>query len=210
MTKWLVRPAKTQINLGIRPVWSESLLSAWRNLGTSATQWAHSEDSDQTGRMPRLIWVFAGHTCYFASFVVRWLKLNVCPGKMQSDQSSLGTLWEDISSRKRRRIGWWGCAGWSVFLVHTYDWHHFVGVAVHISFEPQYEKKKKWCAPNNDSDQPGHLPSLISLCCVLNGLLDSQSLKVSSGDQRTLWADWAINCPGWSDYSLGAHAILLV
>ena len=32
-----VRPAKTQISLGIRPVWSESSLSAWRNLGSLAT-----------------------------------------------------------------------------------------------------------------------------------------------------------------------------
>ena len=57
-----VHPAKTQISLGIRPVWSEFSLSAWRKLGPLATQWAHSQDSDQTGRMPRLIWVFAGRT----------------------------------------------------------------------------------------------------------------------------------------------------
>ena len=31
-------------------------------LGSLAPHWAHSEDSDQTGRMPRLIWVFAGRT----------------------------------------------------------------------------------------------------------------------------------------------------
>ena len=60
--KMRVRPAKTQISLGIRPVWSESSLCAWRNLGSLATHWAHSEDSDRTGQMPRLIWVFAGHT----------------------------------------------------------------------------------------------------------------------------------------------------
>ena len=60
-TKWL-RPAKSQISLGIRPVWSETSLSAWRKLGSLATHWAHSEDSDQTGWMPRLIWVFAGRT----------------------------------------------------------------------------------------------------------------------------------------------------
>ena len=60
--KMSVRPAKTQISLGIRPVWSESSLSAWRKLGSLATHWAHSEDSDQTGRMPSLIWVFAGRT----------------------------------------------------------------------------------------------------------------------------------------------------
>ena len=63
-----VRPAKTQISLGIRPGWSESSLgavsslSAWRNIGSLATHWGHSEDCDQTGRMPWLIWVFAGHT----------------------------------------------------------------------------------------------------------------------------------------------------
>ena len=60
--KMTVRPAKTQISLGIHPVWSESSLSAWRNLGSLATHWVHSEDSDQTGRMPRLTWVFAGRT----------------------------------------------------------------------------------------------------------------------------------------------------
>ena len=42
--------------------WSKSSLSAWRKLGSLATHWAHSEDSDQTGWMPRLIWVFAGRT----------------------------------------------------------------------------------------------------------------------------------------------------
>ena len=84
-TKWHVRPAKTQISLCIRPVWSESSLSAWRKLGSSATHWAHSEDSDQTGRMPRLIcsdqtgrtprliWVFAGRTCHFVGFLMRRL-----------------------------------------------------------------------------------------------------------------------------------------
>ena len=41
-----VRPAKTQISLGICPVSSESLLSAWRNIGPLSTYWAHSEDSD--------------------------------------------------------------------------------------------------------------------------------------------------------------------
>ena len=70
LTKWHVRPAKTQIS----PVWSESLLSAWRKLGSLATHWAHSEDSDQTGQMPRLIWVFSGRTCHFVGFVMRRLK----------------------------------------------------------------------------------------------------------------------------------------
>ena len=61
-TKWHVRPAKTQISLGIRRVWSESSLCAqWLAKGPSFLH-ADSEYSDQTGRMPRLIWVFAGRT----------------------------------------------------------------------------------------------------------------------------------------------------
>ena len=49
--KWHVRPATTQISLGIRPVWSESSLSAWRKLWSLAAHWVLSEDSDQTERI---------------------------------------------------------------------------------------------------------------------------------------------------------------
>ena len=75
--KMAVRPANTQISLGIRPVWSESSLSAWRKLGSLATQWVQSKDSDQTGRIPRLIWVFAGRTCHFVGFVTMRLICTV-------------------------------------------------------------------------------------------------------------------------------------
>ena len=56
-----VRPAKTQISLGIRPVWSESSLCAQWVAKDPSFLHADSEDSDQIGRMPRLIWVFAGY-----------------------------------------------------------------------------------------------------------------------------------------------------
>ena len=46
-----MRPAKTQISLGIHPVWSQSSLSAWRKLGSLAIHWAHGEDADQTGQV---------------------------------------------------------------------------------------------------------------------------------------------------------------
>ena len=62
VTKWHVRPAKIQISLGIRPVWSKfSLWAQWVAKDPSFLH-ADSEDSGQTGRMPRLIWVFAGLT----------------------------------------------------------------------------------------------------------------------------------------------------
>ena len=34
---------------------------------------ADSEDTGQTGRMPRLIWVFTGHTGHCVGFVTPWL-----------------------------------------------------------------------------------------------------------------------------------------
>ena len=60
--KVAVRPAKTQISLGIRPIWSESSPCAQWVAKDPICFHADSEDSDQTGRMHRLIWVFAGRT----------------------------------------------------------------------------------------------------------------------------------------------------
>ena len=57
-TKWHVRPAKTQISLGIRPVWSEPSLSASKKLGSLATHWAPSEDSDQSVSYFLYVWSF--------------------------------------------------------------------------------------------------------------------------------------------------------
>ena len=53
---------KTQISLGIRPVWSESSLCVQWVAKDPTFLHADSEDSDQSGRMLRLIWVFAGRT----------------------------------------------------------------------------------------------------------------------------------------------------
>ena len=71
-TKWPVRPATTQISLGIRPVWSESSLSTWRNIGPLTTYWADSEDWSDWADVQadlRLRWV---HIILLSS-----LKLNV-------------------------------------------------------------------------------------------------------------------------------------
>ena len=73
-TYWHVRPAKTQISLDIRPVWSVSSLCAQWVAKDPSFFHADSEDSDQTGRMPRLIWIFTGRTCHFVGFVTWRLK----------------------------------------------------------------------------------------------------------------------------------------
>ena len=71
--KMSVHPAKTQISLGIGPVWSVfavRMKKAW----VFSNPLSASENSDQTRQMPRLIWVFAGCICHFVGFVMRRLK----------------------------------------------------------------------------------------------------------------------------------------
>ena len=80
MTKpsnWYVRPPKTQISLGIRPVWSQFSLCAWWVAKDPSFLHADSDDSDQTGWMPRLIWVFPGCTRHFVGFIMRCLIFKI-------------------------------------------------------------------------------------------------------------------------------------
>ena len=58
--KMTASPAKTQISLGICPVWSESSLCTQLVAKDPSFLHADSEDSNQTGGMPRLICIFAG------------------------------------------------------------------------------------------------------------------------------------------------------
>ena len=62
-----------QISLGICPVWSQS--SQCAQLVAEGPRFLHadSKDSDQTRRMPRLIWAFTGRTDHFVGFVMRRL-----------------------------------------------------------------------------------------------------------------------------------------
>ena len=70
--------AKTQISLGIHPVWSESSLCAQWVAEDPSFLHADSKDFDQNGRMPRLIWVFTGRTVCL--LVLSWGgSLVLCP-----------------------------------------------------------------------------------------------------------------------------------
>ena len=88
------------------------------------------------------------------------------------------------------------------------------------SKEPSHDKTNKMaCAPSQDSDQPGHPPSLIRVftvrsMCSLGPKITVRSMgswgpKISSCGQRRLWSDWGIRlggCPGWSESSLDAQS----
>ena len=87
--KITLRPAKTQISLGIRPFGSESSMCAQLVSKDLSFLHADSEDSDQTGLMPRLICVFAGRS----HFVMRRLKLSL----FSCDKSSVFVSFCDVS-----------------------------------------------------------------------------------------------------------------
>ena len=70
-TKWSVRPAKTQIRLGMLisliRVFAVRSVGSWEPNVSSCRQrrlW-----SDQTGQMPRLIWTFAGRIDHFVGLI---------------------------------------------------------------------------------------------------------------------------------------------
>ena len=54
----------------LRSTWAS--LSTWGKLRSLAIIRVHSEASDQTGQMLRLIWVFAGRKGHFVGFVMMW------------------------------------------------------------------------------------------------------------------------------------------
>ena len=140
-----VCPEKTPISLGhlpsliisldICPVWWAPLVSTWRNLGSLAIHWAHSEESDHTGWMPRLVWVFAGRTHHFVGFVRLPLTRH---------QQSLATTcikwagpWENVSyvicEQQRRRSAYTSAQSDQRLCFHCLDSIISVDIIVKIS-----------------------------------------------------------------------------
>ena len=71
-------------------------------------------------------------------------------------------------------------------------------------FETAHDKTNKMtCAPSEDSDQHGHLPSLIRVFAVR-----MKKHWVLSYPKSAQWR--LIRCPVWSESSLGPQVILLV
>ena len=74
-------------------------------------------------------------------------------------------------------------------------------------FEPPHDKTNKMaCAPSEDSDQPGHPPSLIRVfaVCMKKAWVLSYPL---SAQRRLIRLE---GCPGWSESSLGGQSFCLL
>ena len=76
-SKMTMRPAKTQINLGIHLVWSESLLCPHWVAKDPSFLHADSEDSDQTGRILRCVYMSSCWFCHEAAYFTFVLDSNI-------------------------------------------------------------------------------------------------------------------------------------
>ena len=77
------------------------------------------------------------------------------------------------------------CAILSVFRKYCIIW-----TLSTIIKEPQHDKtNKNDCTPSEDSDQPGHLPSLIRVFAVC--MKKAWVLRYPLSAHRRLWSDWA-------------------
>ena len=132
--------------------------------------------------MPRLIWVLAGLTYYFVGFVMRWLNsdvlLIVLKGRAQNfligKSHSVVKIWSPIIKFTLKTAN----------LQSQNDWAAL------------WQKQQCGCAPSEDSDQPGHLPSLIRIFTVRMKKAWVLSYHLSTKRRP---------CPGWSESSLGSQ-----
>ena len=74
-TKWLCAQRRLRSAWAFAQSDQSSLCAQWVAKDPRFLH-ADSENSDQTGWMPRLIWVFAGRRCHFVGFVMRRLKFD--------------------------------------------------------------------------------------------------------------------------------------
>ena len=120
--KWHVCPAKTQISLGIPPVWSESSLSAWRKFGSLATHWAHSADFCLLPYILKTIW------CMNRVFAVVWTNLGSLTTRWAHSED--WSDWSVFAAKTLIRLG--GCPGWSESSLGAQSFCWFCHEAAHL------------------------------------------------------------------------------
>ena len=157
-------PVKTQISLGIHPVWSESSLCAQWVAKDPRFLHADSNNSDQIGQMPRLIWVYAGCTGHFVGFVMLWLHFFPVS---KEELETLAITCHRICVVSSKKV-----------LTEWQAWNEL----------PHDKTNRLTCAPSKDSDQPGHLPSLIRV--FADHMKKHWTLNYLLSVQWRLWSDW--------------------
>ena len=96
----------------------------------------------------------------------------------------------------------WLCPCSSVYNSWGLDHRCYPETRITIHEPPHDKTNKMACAPSEDSDQPGHPPSLIRVFAVRMKKPWVLSYPVSA-ERRLIRLG---RCPGWSESSLGAHS----
>ena len=80
------------------------------------------------------------------------------------------------------------CIQFSDVAIKMYPWTISLNLVI-LNELPHDKTNEMACAPSEDLDQPGHLPSLTRVFAVR--LMGSSGPKLSSSGQRRLRSDWA-------------------
>ena len=169
-TKWLYAQRRL---ISAWTVWSESSLSAqWVAKDPSFLQ-ADSEDSDQTGRMPRLIWVFAGRTLILLVLSCRGSygrpatlnRLRFLYTKEQEEQAWIETRHEKTCLRGFRP----GKTQTGLFSYKDQLESWKFGFSKYVLYYLSSEQQRCWsdCAENRLSHDVAQLVSLIYMYMAL-------------------------------------------
>ena len=122
---------QTQISLVSLAVWSESSLGSQRVDKDAKLLYADNKDTDQTGWMPRLIWVFAGCISHFVGFVMLWLNSHLVFNrkKVYSLIDKSGNFIENRTGKSKNFI-----LNFYLIFVPMMEGHIAFGLSVHPSF----------------------------------------------------------------------------
>ena len=80
----------------------------------------------------------------------------------------------------------WKSTKFPAIVSENLDWNTILCLR---NWAASWQNQQNDCMPSEDSDQPGHLPSLIRVFAVHS--MDSYGLKLSSCRQQSLRSDWA-------------------
>ena len=161
---------------------------------------APSEDSDQSGHAPSLISIHYAlygelRTRFFMWTVKTLIRLGGCPG---GSESSLGAqfillvllwtgsnaIWDESGGK-----GPYHCAVSDPLNIMRSARSHSSSQAYSIIWAATWQNQQSDCAPSEDSDQPGHPPSLIRVFAVR--MKKTWVLSYTMSAQQSLWSDWA-------------------
>ena len=152
----------------------------------------------------RLGRVFAGCMCHFVGFVMTWL---ICIASFVNEEETSGIV---LLSRTSFASATWNslpllCIKWILVKLLTFNfsvavpvkimeiavlWILWTGIKqVVMENWATWQNKQNDCAPSEDSDQPGHPPSLIRV--FADRMKQAWVLSYPLSAQRRLWSDWA-------------------